>query len=820
MYKRLILKNYDRLSVTGIDYIEINFNEDVLLVLGDNGSGKSSLLSEITLWPTEKTDYLDDGYKYIELHNPQGQWASEMTMVGKKASYQLYKDGVALNETGSITRQKELVMMHFGMDQSIKDLIMGHEKFTLMSPARKKDWFLKMRSMDYEWVMKLHKKMMEDLRDISGAIRVGHKQLMIESAKLVEKSQLIKYQREVELIEGVLEEMMGQWRGLSSMSVGESRTLEIEQMIKVYDQKISLMTIPKSSQDELLENIKAAEISVASHQALMKQLSQNIHDIRDDIAKLNSLHLSDISDIDKRVDELNDSRQKLMALGAVYKPDIEKIKDAWLIHKPQVMQVLYDVPKLEASYFSIDELQILMGRRVVLEKDAYDWDVQFQSLKSQAEHMNRHKDVIDITCPNCQHGFNTIYNAAKYTELVNQSNVAYEKFIEIKKSIKDISDRIDVRANAIASMQTFVRLKNQLGILSDFWEIISRDKVITSGQSISSVCDAFDLHLDRCVELIKIEKNLLDLTSVKTVNLYEQKTSVASLEAKLISLENQYVEHLNCVSKDTNTITQAKKDIECIKVITGYNQKLRLLYAEHVKHVRARVQYDCQVQYNKMISEITEYRNDMMKTIRLAQAQEGIVELLSRELKELEDKKENLEILIKQLSPNEGIIAKSISNFMSQFVTQINDCIAKMWTYDLEVLECVKDSESFELDYKFGFCAADVRPRSDVIKGSTAIKDVIDFAFRFVTQIYLNLCNEPLFLDEFAAHFDPKHRIKAGEFIRQCIDENIFSQVLMISHYREMYDGFSNVQVCALAQNNIELPDQFTAVNDGIVINR
>ena len=68
----------------------------------------------------------------------------------------------------------------------------------------------------------------------------------------------------------------------------------------------------------------------------------------------------------------------------------------------------------------------------------------------------------------------------------------------------------------------------------------------------------------------------------------------------------------------------------------------------------------------------------------------------------------------------------------------MNEIINQIWTYDLEVLSC--GQESNELDYKFPL---QVRSANNIVqdisKGSTAQVEVVNFAFKLVVMLYLNL---------------------------------------------------------------------------------
>ena len=63
MIHKIILNNYNRFFLNNITRIEYTPKMKLQLILGSNGSGKSSLISELNPLPINKNDFQEDGYK-------------------------------------------------------------------------------------------------------------------------------------------------------------------------------------------------------------------------------------------------------------------------------------------------------------------------------------------------------------------------------------------------------------------------------------------------------------------------------------------------------------------------------------------------------------------------------------------------------------------------------------------------------------------------------------------------------------------------------------------------------------------------------------
>jgi len=93
----------------------------------------------------------------------------------------------------------------------------------------------------------------------------------------------------------------------------------------------------------------------------------------------------------------------------------------------------------------------------------------------------------------------------------------------------------------------------------------------------------------------------------------------------------------------------------------------------------------------------------------------------------------------------------------------MNNIVNTIWTYDIEILPC--NIEENDLTFRFPVIINGVKNVPDVSKGSSAIKDIIDLAFKITVMEFLNLLNYPLILDEIGSTFSPDHRIRLFNYI-------------------------------------------------------
>jgi hypothetical protein len=159
------------------------------------------------------------------------------------------------------------------------------------------------------------------------------------------------------------------------------------------------------------------------------------------------------------------------------------------------------------------------------------------------------------------------------------------------------------------------------------------------------------------------------------------------------------------------------------------------------------------------------------------------------------------------LSPTDGLIAQGLFQFIDAFVAQMNQFIARVWLYPLTLYPCrPSDADVVELDYKFPLQVGDGPPVADVQRGSSAMQEIVDLAFKVVAMHHLQLGDGVLVLDEFAAKMDDAHRKAAFHVIGQLTAENDFSQLFIISHYHSVYGSLKNAEVTVLCDRHVTLP--------------
>jgi wobble nucleotide-excising tRNase len=186
-----------------------------------------------------------------------------------------------------------------------------------------------------------------------------------------------------------------------------------------------------------------------------------------------------------------------------------------------------------------------------------------------------------------------------------------------------------------------------------------------------------------------------------------------------------------------------------------------------------------------------------------ARIAEGIIRDMAIQKEEILIDGEAYALMVKELSPSDGLIADCMKGFITVFAQQMTDIIKNIWTHDFIVLPC-KMGDSDELDYRFPMqIGMSLDHADDVSEGSASQVDVVDFAFRILTILYLGLESMPFYLDEPATTMDETHRSNIILFIKEYVDMQKASQLFLISHYFQQSGAFHPSETLLLDGTNI-----------------
>lgn len=814
---KLILCEFKRLLLRGIRYFELTPTTPIQVILGTNGSGKSSVIKELSPLPAEIDNYGTNGYKEIHIEHRGDFYILKSVFSGKKGSHSFVRNGEELNKGGTITVQRDLVKAYFNYTQEIHDLLTGITRFTNMAPLKRRHWITMFSNSDYDYAIKLYNRVAERYRDVSGTLRTLKRRLVLESEKVVDIKTQEKLESEIESIHRELSKLLELRIPLDKSPeecVSEYDRIE-DAILTLSDALIrNTLRIPKTSCttiEEIDQEIAELHIQYRTAQQITESLAKEHGSVKESERILKQTNAQSQEQLSEKLKSLTEEQLKLlehknlfqnihpgpaMALSA-----LESISEALISHAQSL-------PINAEKYYSRETFnQNTLSLQSTEEQIAKLRD-KIQSLSAEKKHQDIHRNTNETVCPKCSHQWRIGYNEATYERVCSELEVSakiLDELLQTKTKIEGVITNIN---DYFRTYKAITSIYDKWPILNDLWVVVADKTVILDnpGRIPNILLDyKANLTIDQQYLLLQKEidrtKELMALaSSVGNQDLDKITEKLSSLEAEL-QTKATIIEHCNKEIKKLRVHKNAMVEIETMQSELG-----KLLNSREAQHIETLEAFRRSI-FNSAIKHISSTLAKKESAMVELRGQRTIISDIEAQISMLIEDEEALKLLVQELSPKEGLIAEGLLGFMKVFTSQWNRLVLdKVFSYQFEVLPCkVDDSDSVELDYRFpvkimGNIIDDV---SETSKGQM---ELIDLGFVVAGMKHLGLHDFPLILDEFGAHLDSQHRSNATNLVKSLIEHHQFTQLFMVNHYDSVYGAFTNAQLTVMCDGNIALP--------------
>lgn len=813
---KLVLEGNKRFELNSINKIILTPSSRFHLILGSNGSGKSSLLNELTPWPPNPNDYHKHGCKIIHIDHNRSHYV--LSSKFEPVEHLFEKDGVQLNKGRTVTVQKELVKQEFGIDPNIHELITGQIKFSLMGPAERRSWFTKLSNTNYTFAIGVYSKLKESHRGVMESIKQFQARIVQETNKQITPEQEEMLKKEIQDIRKAIDDIIMEKPSITEFS-NSVETLIAKNLTELKNSSKQIIECRKGfNNNENFFNTEAISEAIRDQEIAVGNLDFQISKIYEELEGLHRIYntvkqagVHSVKDLEERIIAFNqedvilyntnklnilteDPEYVLKAIENIY-GDITYMFSEMSDKNPDINKQNYDKLLLD-----INDTKI----QIKLTEDTLN------QLKVNLRHMEEIRAGGHVTCPKCSYmwinGFDDNAYASLNREIGNQ-NLIHSSLEDRLKLLEKKKEEFDMYIGQMQSYKTFAK---QTPFLGGFWNYIEERNIIEKPKTVITHLDIFKSDLFRqikysqiCKEIKELEREL-ELALVAEKNDLNQVTNkIQENENRLYSLNTQRSFHLGEVNKFkqyyklANEIISHQTNIINIKKSVDENTvKLIEIYKRD--------------SINTVLTELRMLLVEREQRISKIDTQKQTIQNIESMLVDLQSREKVLKVMVKELSPTEGLIAKGLNGFINIFVEQINLFISKVWAYPLELIHDSGEEGNIDLDYKFGIKVNNGRVVPDIKLGSAAMREIIDLAFRICSLKWLGLTESVLMLDELGASFDKEHRGMVNKLIQDITTMSDFSQVYVISHYEEMYGSYKNADVTVLCPANVSVPRDST----------
>lgn len=817
-FDKIVLRGYIRIALNMIDSIEIDFNQPTTIILGCNGSGKTSIVGELIQLVGYHQDFKKNGYKTVHLSLNGSKYIVEADF-SEKHPHKFYKDGENLNQGGTVTVQQELVKMHFGIDSDIVDLFLGRLTFTSMSPSKRKEMIMKMSGQVLDYALSAFDAAKVKTRDLKGAL--AHlRSRILEVSKTVDD---LTTEVDMDRISAMQEEIT-KCTELMDPQVGVS-----DDFITFRDKALEhLAAIDEISKELIKHQVKSAALRHSLRSSINSEL-----DLDDQIGKQDSKHhhlaetatnlMHEQDQITRDIIEKNAHGDAVQVANwktevKTLESDISALKSRVRLFefkslpsdtpppqmvRDELVELLGNIPDNTDGRYSRLRLSQIKNDLMVFEKRRGDIET---TLRKNRHALDTMREVKSSKCPKCNYVYKegvTESDILRFEEIVSSDVKMIDSIKKQEEDLKEEANRIETYAYALNEL---IQLKTRYPV-SNLLEHLIKDGVFnhspsTTNPIVHTWCSDYEIAIavrDKTAELERlnyklsvaeqyVDKAMDDLT--KRSRSLEDKAQEVQAE---ITLCKEYLSKLSTLRslyrREDQLVTAAERHGRAMK------EALELaVTVSKTQNLRQAVRMN-NIELSSYKSKVEE-RNSAI----------SVLDDMQTQVVKVEEDFYAYKLLTSLLSPIDGIIAKTVGGFLHHMCKQINETIASVFTYDLKVLVSSGDL----LDYKFPLQSnAMDNPPKDVSMGSDGQKEIVNFAFKLVAMRQLGFAGFPLVLDEPGRTMDEEHQRNFMNYIKTIMDAHRHSQCLFISHFAFASGVFKDASYVVLNPSNITVPGNY-----------
>ena len=793
IFKKLVLHKFKRFFLSGVEHFVYTPESNITIIAWANGMGKSSLLSQLNPLPADlKKDYREDGYKLIEYQVGDNEYVISSGYVAKgKHSFLL--NGNELNPGGTGNVQKQLVEEHFKLTLPMFNILLGIDNLTTMSPSIRKHWFTMLSPIDYTFSIKVWNNLKIRARDILGSIKILQEDLIKKTASVIDKEEIKLLRTQVENIDKTILNMS---QSLVTVQDPGSRFKDnsvIEDVFNRYTKYQSLVYETSKLEDITTDT---AKVKLGKLESDLESISKELEKKSKAIKTLEILNSKD--NLSELKEVISKYRESITSLSNVLPKDLiegtSELVSNKLISVTESAKTLLDTI-LNPEFKDIGSRKELLENQTKFEelKTVFtNLKGTYVGLNNSIKELESNSKEVDVTCPNCNHKF--------HHSSLQQVNLLKSKIAPIEKELKDrytvLKDLTALNKKITTKLEYLDKLTQLLSepILRPFLE----DLLDTQPEGILTLLNKARVTVEMFKELENKKRELKSLEDKLKIQEEAAKLAQELGINSISSLEKEIEELLVRKSKTLKSIENIKLYITTENTVKSIVKEITEFQDYKAKEYKYLMDTKSNEILLNQIGNLKLQLSTIQKKISDSDTNNGIIESLQKTITENKAKLDVLTKMLTVLSPDGGLIAKSINSFLNTYLSEMNSIINSVWSYNMELLPCEVD-ETNDLNYKFKVKVNHDETIEDISKLSSSMQEIVNLAFKIIFIKYLGLQGFPLILDEFGRTMDPEHRVNAYDVIDRVLAHN-FNQIILVCHFESMYSRFANADFLELKE--------------------
>lgn len=854
--EKLILQNFTHIY-SGLGkkevILDLSDNDKIINVfIGKMGSGKSAILGHLqpfsnygTLDIRNQDDPIipeENGYKEIVYtHNESDRYViqhlynwNKVTKSHNAKSY-IQLNGNELNPNGNMNSFKEIIRVHFGIEQNFLRLLrLGPNVANLIEMrSTERKAFIASLLKDTDVYTTLFKHLSEDLRAINATLSVLSKKLVSLSSteednlKAKYKAALEERQELADELELVKNEFFRQQGLLSHILNGSSfdnlqsemqnKTKSLNEMRDEFKSiQDDLENIPTNkTSSEVMKDIGMVEMSLNQVIVQMSQLEEDIKK-----TEIESARLKDILQIRSNDRQMQNLKESLSILEERYETSKRKIKgfscsysyrflggfiDSLSILSMQIREMSgYSRETINMVYYADSTISQVVNRKIdILTGKVVNLRKQVSNIEFSAQYHTPLPLVRPPMCPTESCPF--IQTHPDYIKRItkNMSSKHYNPAQTILNQIDELEREISLYRELPVLYQKMQIIKNgwneSSNILSNLGVLLHSQlyKILTNGPMYLNWYDHEELTniLEKCKiqeELMNLEKQVLaaknelqSLTTENGGNLNEEIEKADALSQRYHSELQRLSEEKARLSAQSDQLYRTYERIEASALIKKRASELELSIASLEKEVErllssieeAKSILKSTNQFQIKIGTLSTQIEKITQEIETIKMRLNDIKFTKKEYGDAANSREELKDIIDAVSTKEGIPLIMVKVFLDDCREILNELIADVFPDNLEILEFNINESEFKIPYSVNGWEID-----DIDTASQGQRAIISIALSFALVRQSMFDYNIMLLDEVDGPLYKKDREKFIAILFKQLQAIGASQVFLITH--------------------------------------
>lgn len=781
----------------------------------------TSIMDELSPLPAKHKAFTKGGEKEFHCYHNGNLYVLRSVYNHGTGHHSFIRNDEELNSGGTFKIQEDLCFQEFGLTREFHDIMTGRILFTDLSTADRRKLLTKMSVVNLDYAFDIFQKLKIESRSQKGTVDTITRRLVSENHDIPSDAEMQLMRENNRLLNERLNQLFTarQPNVKQGFNNEEEAAAALAQLVE--RAKGILYRYPKlpsgfnaRTQEEFAEAKQLVAGQCHAIQAVIQRMAEELETLRGSDTAEFEVTPEQINSLSDEITELELSISEKRTVFDGLSPVLPLV-NLDLTNDPlsrlegmfaRWMASINAFPENAEGYISRQVYEATLQNVQANLAKRRQMDSAYQTASQRLAML---KGCDTVKCVKCDHEFKPGVDESEGPRLEEYLAQLSDKMDEVELAVKQDEEYIELFKEYRGHVSNYAAVNAEYSDFGILWDHLAKSQVMfRTPKALLIDATAWHHAMVRYTEL--------RMDTVRLESLHARLKKLRDIDSDAVAYTRRYtmeLEHLIADKyREQTERTQFFREIEQgERDIIQMNREIQGILERHADWRRRAVTHCEWLLDQAYASEIEATQLELAEGTRrlnVSEQRENSIRVLENEVNSAKEVASDLNLLIKMLSPNGGLLGKYLMGFMQGVVSYVNAYIGEVWTYPMEVMPSKVEKD--ELDYNFPLNVSNGAVIADDISlGSDSQLEMVNFAFCQAVRKFLGLDDYPLFLDEFGRTFDEQHRANLIPFISRLLENGAVSHIFYISHFVSTHGAFNNAEYLVLDPTNITVPVQY-----------